>query len=75
MRINEEKVSEKFKAEGWTALRNGWPDYLLVRLDGDGKLEVKGLEIKCAGDTLSGPQLAMQTALLSAGIKTVVGKG
>jgi hypothetical protein len=73
MRINEEKALEKFKAEGWTGLRNGWPDYLLVRLGPDGKMEFMGLEVKCGHDSLSDHQLAMQTALIAAGIKTVVG--
>ena len=31
MRTNEEQAIERFKAEGWTPIRGGWPDYLLVR--------------------------------------------
>ncbi len=71
---NEEAALDKFKAEGWGALRNGWPDYLLVRTNTEGKLEFMGLEVKCGNDTLSGPQLALHLALLCAGIKVEVAK-
>jgi hypothetical protein len=73
-RKNEEAALEKFKIDGWSVLRNGWPDYLLLRTNSDGKLEFMGLEIKHGNDSCSGPQLAMRAALLSAGIKVEVVK-
>lgn len=73
-RKNEEAALEKFKIDGWSVFRNGWPDYLLLRTNSDGKLEFMGLEIKHGNDLCSGPQLAMHAALLSAGIRIEVVK-
>ena len=72
MRKNEEAVLDEFKAQGWAAIRNGWPDYLLIRSKDDGKLEFMGLEVKHGNDTLRDAQLCMHAALISAGIKVVV---
>lgn len=72
MRSNEEAVLKEFKAAGWSALRNGWPDYLLVRTNSDGKLEFMALEVKCGRDSVSGHQEAIHVALRSAGIEVVV---
>jgi VRR-NUC domain len=74
VRKNEEAALDKFKAEGWSALRNGWPDYLLVRTNSEGKLEFMGLEVKFGNDSLSGHQLALHLALRCAGIKIEVAK-
>ena len=74
MRKNEEAVLDEFKAQGWSAIRNGWPDYLLVRSKDDGKLEFMGLEVKHGKDSLRDAQLCMHGALLAAGIKVVVKK-
>jgi hypothetical protein len=48
MRTNEEQAIERFKAEGWTPIRGGWPDYLLVR-SREGKLELMGVELALQG--------------------------
>ena len=73
MRKTEEAVLQEFEADGWSPIRNGWPDYLLVRLE-DGRLEFMGLEVKCAGDRLSDVQRAMHAVLIAAGIKVVIKK-
>ena len=74
MKTNEEAALAEFKADGWSPMRNGWPDYLLVRSTPDGKLDFLGLEVKCDRDRLSDEQRAMHVALLCAGIKVVVKK-
>jgi hypothetical protein len=74
VKTNEESVLAEFKTEGWSPMRNGWPDYLLVRSTADGKLEFLGLEVKCDRDQLSDEQRAMHVALLCAGIKVVAKK-
>jgi hypothetical protein len=74
MRKTEESALEEFRLTGWSPIRNGWPDYLLVRSTHDGKLEFMGLEVKCEGDNLTDEQRAMHVVLLSAGIKVVVRK-
>jgi hypothetical protein len=72
MLINEEAALEEFKADGWCAFRNGWPDYLLIRSKSDGKSELMGLEVKCDRDSLKTNQLIIHTALSMYGIKVVV---
>ena len=74
MRRTEESALEEFKCVGWSVQRNGRPDYLLVRLSDDGKLEFMGLEVKGEGDRLSGAQLAMRALLIAAGIPVVTRK-
>jgi hypothetical protein len=74
MRRTEDSALEEFKNAGWSVQRNGWPDYLLVRLRDDGKLEFMGLEVKSEGDNLSGVQLAMRALLISAGIPVATRK-
>jgi hypothetical protein len=71
MRTNEEQAIERFKAEGWTPIRGGWPDYLLVR-SREGKLELKGVEVKCKGGRVSKAQRLMHTLLIGAGIKVEI---
>jgi hypothetical protein len=75
MRANEEQAIDKFKAEGWSIIKDGWPDYLLVRSVSNGKLEFMGVEVKCGRDQLSDQQRLMHAALLCAGIKVEVVKG
>jgi hypothetical protein len=72
MRKTEESALEQFKPAGWSAMRNGWPDYLLVGSRGEGKLEFMGLEVKCRGDVLSDVQDGMHGVLIAADIKEVV---
>jgi hypothetical protein len=74
MKTTEELALDEFKAEGWSAFRNGWPDYLLVRPRQDGQLEVMGLEVKSGRDELTGLQIAVHTALRAGGIPVVVRK-
>lgn len=74
MRTNEESVIDQFRAEGWDAIRGGWPDYLLVRSSQDGKLEFLGVEVKCKSGSLSDAQRRMHAVLAGAGIKVVVAR-
>jgi VRR-NUC domain len=72
MRKTEESALEEFKQAGRSAMRNGWPDYVLVRSTSEGKLEFMGLEVKCRGDVLSDVQAGMHAVLIAAGITVVV---
>lgn len=74
MRNTEEPALEQFKCEGWSAMRGGWPDYLLVRLTPEGKFEFMGLEVKGRVTSYDENRKAMRAALLAAGIKVVVKK-
>jgi hypothetical protein len=72
MRITEAMALNEFKDAGWEAIRNGWPDFLLIRSNSAGQLEVMCLEVKSGRHKLSDHQIAVKTALSAAGIKTVI---
>jgi len=64
---SEAVVDDRYRAEGWTPLRDGWPDRAYVRLSA-GNLEVKLVEIKGPNDTLSTAQQLMHHVLHSQGL-------
>lgn len=64
---SEMAVDERYRAEGWAPLKNGWPDRAYVRLN-DRNLEVKFVEIKGPDDTLSTDQQLMHEVLRSQGL-------
>ncbi|MFZ0418302.1 MAG: VRR-NUC domain-containing protein [Candidatus Sulfotelmatobacter sp.] len=68
---SEMTVDEKYRTQGWTPLKNGWPDRAYVRLK-DGKLEVKLVEIKSPNDTLSTDQELMHDVLRSQGLSVQI---
>jgi hypothetical protein len=68
MKQNEEPALEEFTSQGWSTIRNGWPDYLLVRPRENGGLDVMGLEVKSGRDELTGLQIAVHTAMHAGGI-------
>jgi len=68
---SEMAVDDRYRAEGWTPLRNGWPDRAYVRLN-EGKLEVRFVEIKGPSDTLSTEQQLMHEVLRSQGFSVEI---
>jgi hypothetical protein len=58
----EDKVAAKYSKDGWSVLRNGWPDMLLVRKIGN-STEMKAIEVKSKKDTLKQNQYDMLGAL------------
>lgn len=71
MRESERVIDEKYVAEGWVPISNGWPDRAYVRTK-DGKLEVRFVEIKSLTDTLKPGQELMHTILRSQGLDVQV---
>jgi VRR-NUC domain len=45
MKKTEQSCRERYEKEGWTLVKNGWPDFLAVR-EVDDKIEAKGVEVK-----------------------------
>lgn len=70
-RVNkrEREVVDALKAEGYTVLRNGWPDFLAVRGN-----DTVAVEVKAPTDSLTNAQFRMHSALKAIGIETVVAR-
>ncbi len=68
---SEMAVDGRYRTEGWTPLKNGWPDRAYVRLN-EGKLEVRLVEIKGPSDTLSTEQQLMHEVLRSQGLNVQI---
>jgi hypothetical protein len=68
---SEMLVDERYRAEGWAPLRDGWPDRAYVRLNA-GKLEVRLVEIKGPDGTLSAEQQLMYEVLRSQGLSVQI---
>lgn len=63
----EQAIHDKFRAEGFTVLRNGWPDFLCLS-----DTRVFCIEAKQGTDFVKPSQIKMHTALMKLGIPTVV---
>jgi len=68
----EKEVQEYFQADGWTVLRNGWPDFFCLKIVqqsyGAPEIKLSAVEVKRGADKLSMAQEAMHKALRQAGI-------
>jgi len=60
----EKAVSKKYSSAGWTVLRSGWPDFLLIR-QFKGNSVICGLEVKAHDDPVRPNQQEMLSALAS----------
>lgn len=67
MNSTEQLVQRSLKEDGWTVLRNGWPDFLCIK-----DSEVIGVEVKPWRPLLSIQQHATHKALSVCGLKTFV---
>lgn len=68
MNLQEEQFQIEFEKMGYTVLRNGWPDFLIVK---DGA--IAGVEIKGKNDTIKPNQQRMMDILSGFGIRCFVG--
>lgn len=71
MNEHEKRVYNVAKDAGWTVLRNGWPDYLLI--DWQSKQAIF-LEVKSPTDSLRIEQKKMHKALKALGLDVRVFK-
>ena len=68
MNTNERHVYDMVTSHGWTILRSGWPDYLIVpNID-----RPFGLELKVGKDRITESQRLMHGALHIAGVPVLV---
>lgn len=69
MNNRELKVKDKYEQDGWKMLRGGAPDYIALRVDGEGKItEFEGVEVKRNGAKLSYEQGIYRMIFQKAGI-------
>jgi hypothetical protein len=71
MHASEKAIDDKYKADGWYAFSNGWPDRAYARIK-DGKLELRFVEIKSPSGALSTDQELMHAILLSQGLRVEI---
>jgi hypothetical protein len=72
MNLRELAVKRHLEDNGWNVLRRGWPDLLAFR-EVDGKLEVRGIEVKAGpADELSNYQKTVHAIFNRVGIPTNV---
>jgi hypothetical protein len=69
----EREVARRYEADGWVVLRNGAPDFLVLRVaDKDGVksiAEVEAVEVKAPGDRLTFEQALYRQALEKLGVR------
>ena len=69
MNHREAKAKVKYEAEGWRVLRNGAPDFLLLKVSESGEiLEIEAREVKNPRGRLTYEQAVYQKVFEKAGI-------
>lgn len=65
---------QKARRKGWRVLKNGWPDYMLIRKTDAGQLEFQAVEVKQDHETdpLREAQKLMLSVLTFLGMKCYV---
>ncbi len=69
MNYRELSVAEKYRSEGWKPLRNGAPDFVMLKTDECGQIEeMLAVEVKATGDDLTYEQKVWREICRRAGI-------
>ena len=69
MNNSEKQVKQQLESEGWRVLRGGAPDFIPLKVDGDGKIiDFKGVEVKSKNGKLSYEQSIYKMIFEMAGI-------
>jgi hypothetical protein len=67
------EVKKKYEALGWKILRNGAPDFLVIKVDEKGTiLETKAVEVKAPGSRLTYEQGVYRLVFANAGVEYLV---
>jgi len=69
----EREIARRYEADGWAVLRNGAPDFLVLRVveqNGEKVIsEVQAVEVKAPGDRLTLEQALYRKALEKLGVR------
>jgi predicted Holliday junction resolvase-like endonuclease len=69
MNYREQHIKKKYEAEGWKVLRNGAPDFIMLKLI-DGKIvDMLAVEVKSPKDKLHYEQKVYRDILAKAGVQ------
>lgn len=73
MNRREEEVKAKYEAEGWRVLRNGAPDFVMLKVDEEGAiLAIMGVEVKSPRGRLTYEQGVYRKIFEAAGLPYAV---
>lgn len=71
MNVTELTIEQQLEQDGWIVFRNGMPDFMCYREDGD-KPKLKFVEVKSYGNVLTLKQKMARTCLMNVGIEVEV---
>lgn len=71
MNTLEEMVRQEFEAKGFTVLKKGWPDFMVIDENNNAAFTV---EVKSSIDSLSPEQIRMHECLHRLGVRTYINK-
>ena len=73
MNERELKIKQYYEAEGWRMLRGGAPDFIALKVNGEGEIqEFMGVEVKPTNGSLSYEQAIYKRIFQQATIKYIV---
>ena len=53
MNQRENFIAEKYRKEGWNPMRNGAPDFIMLKVENDMIIEMKAVEVKSPNGELT----------------------
>lgn len=68
MNKREERVKQRYEADGWKVLRGGAPDFLMLKIDNGKIKEIMFVEVKSSKAELTDEQAVYRKALEDIGI-------
>jgi hypothetical protein len=69
MNYREEHIKKKYEADGWKALRNGAPDFVMLKIADKKIIDVLAVEVKSPTDQLTYEQKVYRDILAKAGVR------
>jgi len=69
MNRRELEVKKKYEDEGWKVLRNGAPDFVMLKVENNKIIEIEAVEVKCPNGKLSYEQKVWKEICNKAKIK------
>ena len=69
MNTREKHIKQKYEAEGWKALRNGAPDFIMLKIENGNIADMLAVEVKSPKDKLRYEQKVYRDILAKAGVR------
>ena len=68
MNRRELEVKKQLESEGWKVLRNGAPDFIALKVVNGSIIDMKGVEVKRKGSSLTYEQEIYRKVFVKAGV-------